>query len=178
MVCSTSLPQRLSAFTRSFFRVNLSSLLVVAAASHALTNDADQPIHIRANNAEIDQDQQLVIYRGEVQVDQGSLRVIADEMRVEYRDQKVVKIIATGAPAYYQQQVEGDDENVRARSSTIIYHTQEERLDLMGNAYLSQEGNEITGDLIKYDIVAGKVDAKSESGGPVRMTLQPAPRTD
>ena len=52
-----------------------------------------------ANNAEIDQDQQLVIYRGEVQVDQGSLRVIADEMRVEYRDQKVVKIIATGAPA-------------------------------------------------------------------------------
>ena len=104
--------------------------------------------------------------------------MIADEMRVEYPDQKVVKIIATGAPAYYQQQVEGDDENVRARSSTIIYHTQEERLDLMGNAYLSQEGNEITGDLIKYDIVAGKVDAKSESGGPVRMILQPAPRTD
>ena len=138
--------------------------------------DADQPIHIRANNAEIDQDQQLVVYRGEVQVDQGTLRVNADEMTVEYRDQKVVRITATGKPAHYQQQIEVNEDQVKARSSTIIYHTQDERLDLVGDAYLFQKGNEITGDLIKYDIVAGKVDAQSDSGGPVRMILQPATR--
>ena len=142
----------------------------------ALPEDADQPIHIRADNAEIDQEQQLVIYRGAVQVDQGTLRVNADKMTVEYADQKVVRITATGNPAHYQQQIEADEDQVKARSSTIIYHTQEERLDLVGDAYLFQEGNEITGDLIKYDIVAGKVDAQSDSEGPVRMILQPATR--
>jgi len=147
-----------------------------APAAFAVPEDADQPIHIRANNAEIDQDQQLVIYRGEVQVDQGTLRVNADEMTVEYRDQKVVRITAVGKPAHYQQQIEANQDQVKARSSTIIYHTQDEKLDLVGDAYLFQEGNEISGDLIKYDIVAGKVDAQSSSKGPVRMILQPATR--
>lgn len=142
----------------------------------ALPEDADQPIHIRADNAEIDQDQQLVIYRGDVQVDQGTLRVTADEMTVEYQDQKVVRITATGAPAHYRQQLDANKEQVRAHSSTIIYHTQDERLDLLGNAFLTQEGNEITGDQIKYDIVAGKVDAQSQSQERVRMVLQPATR--
>ena len=152
-------------------------LTLLSSAAFALPDDADQPIHIRADNAEIDQDQQLVIYRGDVQVDQGTLRVTADEMTVEYRNQKVVRITATGAPAHYQQQLNETKEQVKARSSTIVYHTQDERLDLMGNAFLTQEGNEITGDQIKYDIVAGKVDAQSQSNERVRMVLQPATRT-
>jgi lipopolysaccharide export system protein LptA len=143
----------------------------------ALPEDADQPIHIRADNAEIDQDQQLVIYRGAVQVDQGTLRVKADEMTVEYRDQKVVRITAKGKPAHYQQQIEDEDDQVTATSTTIVYHTQDEKLDLLGNAYLTQQGNEITGEVIKYDIVAGKVDAQSNAEGPVRMILQPATRS-
>lgn len=144
--------------------------------SLALPDDADQPIHIRADNAEIDQEQGLVIYRGQVQVDQGTLRVTADEMTVEYEEQKVVRITAKGAPARYQQQIESEEDTVRAHSSTIVYHTQKERVDLLGNAFLTQEGNEITGDLIEYDIVAGKVDATSTQQGPVRMILQPATR--
>lgn len=150
---------------------------MLPGAAMALPEDADQPIHIRADNAEIDQDQGLVIYRGSVRVDQGTLRVTADEMTVEYVEQKVVRITAVGSPAHYQQQIEADKEQVRAHSSTIVYHTQEERLDLLGNAFLTQEGNEINGDLITYDIVAGKVDAKAESESPVRMILQPAERT-
>jgi lipopolysaccharide export system protein LptA len=148
--------------------------VLLAPGALALPEDADQPIHIRANSAEMDQEQGLVIYRGDVQVDQGTLRVMADEMTVEYEDQEVIRITAKGEPARYQQQIEVDEEVVRARSSTIIYHTRDERIDLVGNAFLTQEGNEITGDLIEYDIVAGKVDAKAESETPVRMILQPA----
>ena len=145
-----------------------------APLASALPEDADQPIHIRADNAEIDQDRQLVTYRGEVQVDQGTLRVKADKMTVEYKDQKVIRITATGSPAQYQQQIEVGDDQVTARSSTIIYHTQEERVDLVGNAFLSQKGNEITGTEINYDIVAGKVDAHANAENRVNMILQPA----
>jgi len=159
-------------------RIGTALLWFAAPWSMALPEDASQPIHIRAEQAEIDQNAEQVIYRGAVQVDQGTLRVTADEMTVEYRDQKVVRITARGTPAKYQQQLNPDEEQVKADASTIVYHTQDERLDLKGNAFLRQEGNEITGDFIQYDIVAGKVDAKANDQGPVRMVLQPASRPE
>jgi len=109
-----------------------------------------------------------------VRIDQGTLRVTADEMIVEYLNKKVVKITATGNPAHYQQQLEENESQVRADALTIVYHTLEERLDLRGNAFLTQDGNEITGDFIRYDIVAGKVEAEAAEDGRVIMVLEPA----
>ncbi len=160
------------------FRGLLLLLCLAAQPALALPEDASQPIHIRADAAEIDQNAELVIYRGGVLVEQGTLRVTADEMTVEYRDQKVIRITARGTPAKYQQQLELGEDDVKADASTIIYHTQDEKLDLKGNAFLRQEGNEITGDFIQYDIVAGKVDAKASDQAPVRMVLQPATRPE
>jgi lipopolysaccharide export system protein LptA len=140
----------------------------------ALPEDSEQPIHIRADNAEIDNKSKRVIYRGSVQVDQGTLQVTADEMTVEYQDQKVVRIVATGQPARYKQQLEAEDELVNADASTIIYYTQDERVDLKGAASLEQQGNTVTGDFIRYDIVEGKIDATAEGDNRVRMELQPA----
>lgn len=158
------------------------SLLVFCAAiafgtAHALPEDADQPIHIRADSAEVDQQAEQVVYRGSVQVNQGTLLVTADQMTIEYEEQKVVRIIATGAPAHYRQQLETDDALVKADASTIVYHTKDERIDLSGNASLEQQGNTLTGDLIQYDIVAGKVDASANGNDPIKMVLQPARRT-
>ncbi len=95
-------------------------------------------------------------------------------MTVEARNQKVFRIIATGKPAQYTQQIEADEDRVQANANTIVYYTQEERLDLEGDAHLNQQGNTISGDVIHYDIVAGKVAATAPDDGPVRMILQPA----
>lgn len=150
--------------------------MLPAAPSLALPEDADQPIHIRADRAEIDQNAQVIVYRGSVQADQGTLRVTADELVVEYHDEKVTRITARGRPATYQQALEGERGLVRADASTIVYHTQDERIDLEGSAYLRQGGNEIAGQLIHYDIVAGRVSAESGDQGPVEVTVQPAAR--
>ena len=148
--------------------------LLLAQSLYALPEDADQPIHISADSAEVDQQAEQVVYRGSVQVNQGTLRVTADEMTIEYEEQKVVRIIATGTPAHYQQQLEANDDQVKADANTIVYHTKDERIDLRGSASLEQKGNTLTGDLIHYDIVAGRVDATANSDVPVRMVLQPA----
>ncbi len=150
------------------------AVLFISSPVHALPEDSEQPIHIRADNAEIDNKSKTVIYRGSVQVDQGTLRVTADEMTVEYENQKVVRIVATGAPARYKQQLEADDEMVNADASTITYYTQAERVDLEGDASLEQEGNTVTGDFIRYDMVDGKIDASASGDGRVQMELQPA----
>ncbi|MBX3705109.1 MAG: lipopolysaccharide transport periplasmic protein LptA [Pseudomonadales bacterium] len=143
---------------------------------HALPGDADQPIHIRADAAEMDQTSERIVYRGAVRVDQGSLRVDAEQITVEYEDQKVVRIVAQGGPATYRQELENPSGEVVAQATNITYLTRDERLELHGGAFLSQQGNEISGDTIVYDMVAGRVEAVSGEGSPVRMVLQPAAR--
>ena len=138
---------------------------LLAMPVHALPGDADQPIHIRADAAEMDQTSERIVYRGAVRVDQGSLRVDAEQITVEYEEQKVVRIVA-----------ENPSGEVVAQATNITYLTRAERLELHGGAFLSQQGNEISGDTIVYDMVAGRVEAVSGEGSPVRMVLQPAAR--
>ncbi len=61
-----------------------------------------------------------------------------------------------------------------ADAKKIVYFTQEERVELTGNAYLTQDRNEFTGELIKYNVREGKVDAQAAGQGKVQMILQPA----
>jgi lipopolysaccharide export system protein LptA len=171
---SSSSPRLGHALPTAAIRGALLGLLVISTAALGLPEDSDQPIHIRADTAEIDNQEERVIYRGSVQVDQGTLRVTADTMTVEYEDQKVVRITAEGNPAHYKQQIEADEEEVHADALTIIYHTRDERIELVERASLEQEGSTLAGDLIIYDIVEGKVDATAKDDAPVRMTLQPA----
>lgn len=147
---------------------------LAAPLGHALSEDADKPIHIIGKTAEMDRAAQTLVYRGNVRIDQGTLRVVADTMVVEYEADQVVRITATGSPARYQQQLEGTQGHVHANAREIVYHTQTEALDLNGKAHLLQRGSELKGENIRYDIVAGKVDARAASTGPVRMILQPA----
>lgn len=150
-------------------------MLTAANSALALPEDADQPINIRADSVEYDQTGNRIIYRGSVQVDQGTLRVTAEVMTIDLLDgNKVKRITAEDTPARYRQQIEVDKEPVRAEALTIIYHTQDERVDLRGAANLEQEGSTLTGDLIVYDIVAGRVDASATEEAPVTMVLQPS----
>ena len=151
-------------------------LLAAAPGAEALPEDANQPIQIEAEHVEYDQNAGTVLYTGSVEAEQGTMRVSADEMTVEVKNQRVVRIIARGDPAKYQQLLEADKGLVKADARTIVYHTQDERIDLQGDAFLEQGGNEIAGELIHYDVVAGKVNAEAGDEEPVRVIVQPASR--
>ena len=152
--------------------------VLASAAAWALPDDAEQPIHIRSESAEIERQEGRIIYLGAVRVEQGTLRVNAERMVVDYDEGKVVRITATGAPARYRQELEDEAGQVEADASTIVYHTQDARIDLKGNAHLEQRGNSLHGDLILYDIVAGRVAAGAPDQGPVQTTLMPARRAE
>lgn len=150
------------------------ALLLISSRTMALPTDAEQPIHIHADTAELDEAKNLAVYHGSVRMEQGTLTVTADKMTIELKDQLVVRIIAEGDRAHYQQQLKPDESMVFADAKVIVYYTQEERVDLTGNAYLTQNKNEFTGELIKYNVREGKVDAQGDGQGKVQMILQPA----
>jgi lipopolysaccharide export system protein LptA len=149
-------------------------LLLAPAMAMSLPEDAEQPIHIHSDSAELDQNKNIAIYHGSVKMEQGTMTVTGDTMTVELQDQLVVRIIAEGDRAHYQQQVKADESIVFADAKKIVYFTQEERVELTGNAFLTQDRNEFTGELIKYNVREGKVDAQAAGQGKVQMILQPA----
>ena len=69
-------------------------LLAVARAALALPEDAQQPINIHADSAELDQNKNIAIYHGSVKMEQGTMLVTGDKMTIELEDQQVVRIIA------------------------------------------------------------------------------------
>jgi lipopolysaccharide export system protein LptA len=158
-------------------RIGLLVVAVLVSLSgnvNALPEDSEQPIHIRSDSAQLDEKQNVVVYHGSVRMDQGTMQVTADTMTVELKDQLVVRITAVGNRAHYQQQIRPDESMVYADANTIDYFTQDKRVNLTGNAHLTQDKNDFIGDLIKYDIGQGKVDAQATGDGKVQMILQPA----
>jgi len=148
--------------------------LICPLNAGALENDAQQPIHIEGDDAEIDQNNETIVYTGSVEIAQGSLRVRGDRMVVKINGNQVERIITTGSPARYQQTLEDAQGEVRAHADSIIYHTSQERIFLNGGASLKQQGNTMNGESIRYDIVKGKVDASAGTGNErVRMKLDP-----
>lgn len=148
--------------------------LLFSPYSQALRTDAEQPIHIEGDDAEIDQSNETIVYTGSVEVVQGTLRVFGDRMVVMIKGDQVERIITEGGPARYQQELEDEQGEVEAEAQSIVYHTSAERIYLNGEATLTQMGNTLTGESIRYDIVNGKVDASAgETPGRVRMILMP-----
>lgn len=148
------------------------ALLVLATPAYALQDDADQPIHISSEKA-VWEKVGTATYDGNVKVNQGTLEISADRVTVEFEDERVVRVTAAGEPARYKQTLEDNQQPVRADANIIVYHTRDERIDLEGEAYLNQKGNEFRGEVIAYDVRKGRVDASTREDKRIRMVLQP-----
>ena len=134
--------------------------------------DAEQPIHWRADHAEGDATGRTIL-TGDVRMEQGTLRVEADRMVIEYDGDRVVRITAEGDLARYRQRPRPDAGPVEADAERIVYHAAEERVELLGRAYLAQEPNEFRGEVIHYDVREGRIDAAGDGDGSVEMIWQP-----
>lgn len=140
----------------------LSPLAIVSL--QALPSDRDQPIHIQSDSAERNEKQGITTYRGDVQMDQGTLRIKADKVVIHSLDNQVSMIVATGKPARYNQTPEIDKPAVKASGDTIKYLVTEEKLQLIKNASLEQnDGTTMTGERINYDMKDAVVKAAGQT---------------
>ena len=155
---------------------------------HALPDDADQPIHFRADNMEGDllagglsssradgaSQAKRAVATGSVQVDQGSMRLEADRVVIESVGDQITLVDAQGDPARYRQQPEPGAGFIEARAANIVYRPADARIELIGRALLTLDSDEFRGDVITYDMRQGKVVASGENEG-VEIILQPDP---
>lgn len=155
--------------------VALALLSALHASAWALKSDRDQPIHLEADNVELDDRQGISVYRGNVVITQGTMRITGDQVTVYTKPNgDLDHAVSVGKPATYQQRPDNKPEDVRARALTMEYFADKDTVILTDEARLWQGPNTFTSKKIIYDVANDHVDAGKDTGGSrVRITIHP-----
>lgn len=145
-------------------------------AAGALSTDKDQPINIEADSVEIDDKKNISIYKGNVVVTQGTIRLDADIVTAYTPDKQLQKVVAEGDPVRYRQRPDKKEEDMRAKAQRMEYYATSGKLILYEGAHLWHEGNEFSGNRIEYDTRADVVQATKAPSGKERVQVVIPPK--
>ena len=164
---------------RRLNKLFLIALLALPAATLAKTSDAEKPLHIEADQVEIRERESLSIYRGNVRITQGSLRINGDVIQFSSTEEGHQKVIILGKPASFFQLTDQNQE-ISAQGEEMEYHAKTGLLTLERNAVLVQQDNRFTSEHIIYNtqtnvVKAGVTDNTSSSTKPPRVTITVMP---
>jgi lipopolysaccharide export system protein LptA len=131
---------------------------------------------VQADSAELDDKQGVAVYRGDVVITQGTMKITGDTVTITQNAQGEVDVFTSvGKPAYYEQKPAVDKQIVKAYGLTIQYFAANERIVLIDQAKVVQEGNTFEGEKIVYDTRRQIVNAGRATGTNVSS---PRPRID
>jgi lipopolysaccharide export system protein LptA len=141
------------------------AMLLGSPVSWALPSDRDQPIRVQADSAELDEKQGVAVYRGGVVITQGTLKITGDKVTITQDARGDIEVFtAEGNLAYYEQLPAEDKSIVKAYGLTIQYFAPTERIVLIDQARVIQEGNTFKGEKIVYDTASQIVQAGRATG--------------
>jgi lipopolysaccharide export system protein LptA len=141
----------------------ISLLFTWQTPADALQADRYQPITIHSDSAERDEIKGTTTYTGNVVMQQGSMRIDAQQVVIYSVKNKVTQIVATGSPARYQQKPSEDEGPVIAEALRLEYNIAQDTLHLIDQASLQQEGTSLSGNRIDYDVKKSVVTAGSDA---------------
>jgi lipopolysaccharide export system protein LptA len=140
-------------------------LAATAVPAWGLSTDKDEPIEVEADSAELDDARNVSVYRGNIVVVQGSMRMTGDVMTVHHTDDnKLDRLIIEGRPATYRQMPDDGKAFDEAEARRMEYHESKELILLIDRATVRQDRVLFSGDRIEYDTRLSKVRAWSKPG--------------
>ncbi|GMQ96504.1 MAG: hypothetical protein BMS9Abin15_0175 [Gammaproteobacteria bacterium] len=149
----------------------------------ALSSDKDKPMNIAANEVEMNDKKGVTVYRGNVEIDQGSMHVKGDTVAIFSIDGEVNKVVIIGRPAKYRQRPDNKPVDVRAEAERMEVYAKKQFVHLERNAKVWQGQDVFTGHIIDYDAKNDIVKARGaprtatksgkKSDSRIRITIQP-----
>ena len=135
-------------------RYSLILLLILPLYGWSLPSDKQQPLHIAADQVQIDEDHKRDVYIGHVRLDQGSSHLQGQTMTL-WRDQqgKLIRARIVGQKkhrAHYETLPKVDDAIFHAWANTIIYYAKDAYIELIGNAKAEQQQKHFHGPHLFY----------------------------
>jgi lipopolysaccharide export system protein LptA len=152
----------------------LSRLLIIAAvvvpsgAALALSTDSGQPIDIEADRAEADNARRVTIYRGDVIITQGTLKLTGETVTIYYNEEnQLTKLVSVGKPARFRQLPDGQPDIPKnyqnAHAKRMEYYARKDLIVLLGNAVYDQGGDRVAAERIVYDSKNSRMQAESRT---------------
>ncbi len=137
---------------------------MITSRVDALSTDKQQDLEIHANAAEMDDIKAITIYRGDVVVTQGSLRITGHTLEVHFNTEGDMELaIMFGNPATYRQLPDNSEQYDEAESKKMEYYALKDYVILIDEAQvIKPDGSKMSGARIEYDTVTNHVIAKSK----------------
>ena len=151
----------------------LGMALLFQIPANALKSDSEQPALVDAEEVDMDFKTGKRIYRGNVLVRQGTLRIEADQITTTHKDGVLQIAVAIGRPAIFRQRPDGKDHDVVGKGLRIELDHPNDIITLHKNARVEQNQDSIAGETIVYNMstdqlkVRGgtKIETHTASGG-------------
>lgn len=134
-------------------------------------HNADEPINVSADTFLADIKGKTGTYSGNVIVTQGSMKLRADRVRVNVRDNKPDKIEAAGHVVF-------DSASGTARGDVGVYDVAPRTITLNGHVVLAKDKNVMRGTTLVVNLVTGAatLQSKGANGGRVQGLFTPPPQ--
>ncbi|MCV6591070.1 MAG: lipopolysaccharide transport periplasmic protein LptA [Marinobacterium sp.] len=153
------------------------STLLTSTFSFALPEDRNQPVHVSADSASIDEKTGITLYQGDVVISQGSLQINADQVKLYRSNSGIDRLVATGRQkaAHFRQKPAQDQPWTDAWGQTMEYDVSKQSLTISGNGKVQQGKDRFSGERIVYNIKRSIVNAfgGKQGKGRIQMIIQP-----
>ena len=159
---------------KKFNHALLFALLCTPLTGLALSSDRSKPIDIQADKLNINDNQHISIYQGNVVMRQGSLHIQADKITFRFNQKNdLQRLEIEGSPATLKQ-LNNKNEPVSGTAQKITYTDNQLLLELTGNAQFNSNSDTIESEWITINTETEALKAGSPEGDSrVRMLIQP-----
>jgi len=146
-------------------------LLPISMSVLALESDRQQPLEVNANSTDGTLGDGITTLRGDVEIQQGTLHITADEAVVSKVDGRVSSVTFRGQPAYLEQEIE-EQGLVKATANTIEYQVASGLVTLTGKADVKHPQYQISGEMLTYDLNVQHFQGSSDENGNGRIHIR------
>ncbi len=162
---------------RDTLRLCLALLLALyGTGAWSLTTDRDQSVEIEADWAEADDKRRVTVYKGQVVLMQGSIRITGDTLTMHFdKHDSLVKLVALGNRATFRQLPDGETDYQRAKAKRIEMFPDKDLMVLLGESLAWQGKDRISADRIDFDTYSSKVKARTRKPAAAGGVLQQKP---
>ena len=112
-------------------------------------------------------------FEGQVRINAEGGSLASDAATVRFVNNEISSALVTGSPARFTQ--ERGERRAEGRAQSIDYELASGKVRLVGDAWLSDGNNDITGSTLVYSMREERVlaEAGEQGGKPVRITINP-----
>ncbi len=160
-----------------YFIAFIASLAAISPAA-AKSSDRDLQAEIKAGRFIEDPENDTQVFSGGFTLRQGTLAIQGQTATIHRgAEGGFARIVLEGQPAQWSEELD-DGSPLDARANVIDYDVDAELVILRGDVRIDKSGDQLSGELVRYDLKTQRLDAGSEGQGQVIMIMKPRGRKE